>query len=141
MQYFNGYIYAADAKKADKKIDASSENKKSFAAHYSLTIIQNNEDIANLLEFIYIAEVGRGGKTFCYVASSLIFSGLTVMISPLKALILDQVKELIKVGIPCAGLYITIWQSLEYQEKIFQEIASKMLKILLIMPEKLILNQ
>ncbi|UZO20938.1 uncharacterized protein OCT59_013347 [Rhizophagus irregularis] len=82
-----------------------------------------------------------GGKTFCYAASSLIFSGLTVVISPLKALILDQVNELIKVGIPCAGLYATTGQSLEYQEKVFQEIASKMLKILLITPEKLMLNQ
>ncbi|CAB5353409.1 unnamed protein product [Rhizophagus irregularis] len=82
-----------------------------------------------------------GGKTFCYAASSLIFSGLIVVISPLKALILDQVNELIKVGIPCAGLYATTGQSLEYQEKVFQEIASKMLKILLITPEKLMLNQ
>jgi len=48
---------------------------------------------------------------------------------------------LIKVGIPCAGLYATTGQSLEYQERVFQEIASKMLRILLITPEKLMLNQ
>jgi hypothetical protein len=31
-----------------------------------------------------------GGKTFCYVASALISNGITVVFSPLKALIQDQ---------------------------------------------------
>ena len=50
-------------------------------------------------------------------------------------------NELIKVGIPCAGLYATTGQSLKYQGKVFQEIAGKALRILLVTPEKLMLNQ
>ncbi|RGB24539.1 hypothetical protein C1646_605636, partial [Rhizophagus diaphanus] len=40
-----------------------------------------------------------GGKSLCYALPSLIATGITVVFSPLKALVDDQVLELIKVGI------------------------------------------
>lgn len=45
------------------------------------------------------------GKTQCWVTPALVSEGLTVVFTPLKALIDDQIKELIIVGIQCAGLY------------------------------------
>ncbi|CAG8835099.1 34641_t:CDS:2, partial [Gigaspora margarita] len=59
------------------------------------------------------------GKTFCYVIPAILFEGLTAVISPLTALILNQVIT----GIPCRGLYALSVGTLGRKEKIFQEIA------------------
>ncbi|CAB4495566.1 unnamed protein product [Rhizophagus irregularis] len=40
------------------------------------------------------------GKTLCWVVPALISEGLTVIFTPLKALIDDQIRELINIGIP-----------------------------------------
>ncbi|CAJ0906135.1 369_t:CDS:2 [Entrophospora sp. SA101] len=77
-----------------------------------------------------------GGKTLCYSASALLCEGLTVVFSPLKALIDDQVIEVTKMGIPCAGLYTSNGQSASYQKKVFEELSSGFTKILFITPEK-----
>ncbi|PKY46095.1 hypothetical protein RhiirA4_290594, partial [Rhizophagus irregularis] len=39
------------------------------------------------------------GKTLCWVVPALISEGLTVVFTPLKALIDDQIRELINIGI------------------------------------------
>ncbi|GES81564.1 DNA helicase RecQ [Rhizophagus clarus] len=62
-------------------------------------------------------------KTMCWVAPALISEGLTVVFTPLKALIDDQIRELINIGIPCAGLYTSTSHPSNYQEKVFGEIA------------------
>ena len=76
------------------------------------------------------------GKTLCWVTPALISEGLTVVFTPLKALIDDQIKELINVGIPCAGLYTSTSHPSNYQEKVFGEIAAGFLRILFVTPEK-----
>ncbi|CAJ0850418.1 4105_t:CDS:2, partial [Entrophospora sp. SA101] len=58
--------------------------------------------------------------------ASLMKKGLTLVFSPLKALIEDQVIELICMGIPCAGLYAATENSHLYQEKVAAEIALKL---------------
>ncbi|CAG8660723.1 18191_t:CDS:10 [Rhizophagus irregularis] len=82
-----------------------------------------------------------GGKTLCYVICALIFEGITIVISPLKALIEDQKRELIQLGIPCASIYANTIQGRSEQEKIFEEIALGFTKILFITPKKLCLNR
>nr|CAG8667423.1 2998_t:CDS:2 [Entrophospora candida] len=62
--------------------------------------------------------------------------GLTVVFSPLKALIDDQVIEVTKMGIPCAGLYTSIGQPASYQKKVFEELSFGFIKILFVTPEK-----
>ncbi|CAB4494122.1 unnamed protein product [Rhizophagus irregularis] len=81
-----------------------------------------------------------GGKTLCYALSAICFEGLTIVFSPLKALMDDQKRELINAGIPCATLYANLLQGASIQEKIFEEIACGLIKILFVTPEKLASN-
>ncbi|CAG8548196.1 17214_t:CDS:10 [Funneliformis caledonium] len=76
------------------------------------------------------------GKTLCWATSALISEGLTVVFIPLKALIDDQIRELINIRIPCAGLYTSTSNPSNYQEKVFGEIAAGFLRVLFITPEK-----
>jgi superfamily II DNA helicase RecQ len=48
---------------------------------------------------------------------------------------------LIKTGIPCATLYANLTQGTRIQEKIFEEIACGLIKILFVTPEKLVSNE
>uniref|UniRef100_U9TPF1 DNA 3'-5' helicase n=1 Tax=Rhizophagus irregularis (strain DAOM 181602 / DAOM 197198 / MUCL 43194) TaxID=747089 RepID=U9TPF1_RHIID len=76
------------------------------------------------------------GKTLCWVVPALISEGLTVVFTPLKALIDDQIRELINIRIPCAGLYTSTNHPSNYQEKVFGEIAAGFLRVLFVTPEK-----
>src|SRR6266540_4008036 len=49
-----------------------------------------------------------GGKSLCYQAPALIRNGLTVVVSPLIALMKDQVDGLTRIGVPAARLDSTI---------------------------------
>ncbi|EXX68388.1 Sgs1p [Rhizophagus irregularis DAOM 197198w] len=77
---------------------------------------------------VIIKQTG-GGKSLYYTIAALLSQGITVIFSPLKALIDDQVMELIKAGIPCCGLYASTEQPLQYQKKIFEEIACGLTKV------------
>ncbi|PKY52732.1 hypothetical protein RhiirA4_470552 [Rhizophagus irregularis] len=60
-----------------------------------------------------------GDKTLCYALS----------------------RELINAGIPCATLYVSLVQGASIQEKIFEEVACGLIKILFDTPEKLASNK
>ena len=74
-----------------------------------------------------------GGKSLCYQIPALIFDGLTIVISPLIALMKDQVDALRINGIEAAFLNST--QSQQDQEKILEKIQAKKLKLLYLAPE------
>ncbi len=74
-----------------------------------------------------------GGKSLCYQIPALIFDGLTIVISPLIALMKDQVDALRVNGIEAA--YLNSTQSTQQQEEILKKIRSKELKLLYLAPE------
>jgi ATP-dependent DNA helicase RecQ len=76
-----------------------------------------------------------GGKSLCYQIPALIFDGLTLVVSPLIALMKDQVDALQLNGIEAAFLNST--QSPAEQEQILQRTRDGKLKLLYLAPEKL----
>lgn len=74
-----------------------------------------------------------GGKSLCYQIPALIFDGLTIVISPLIALMKDQVDALRVNGIEAAFLNST--QSATEQDEILQRIVLRKLKLLYLAPE------
>src|SRR5689334_14278065 len=80
-----------------------------------------------------------GGKSLCYQIPALIFEGLTIVISPLIALMKDQVDALRLNGIEAAFLNST--QGSREQEEILQKVASKSLKLLYLAPESAFLKR
>ena len=79
-----------------------------------------------------------GGKSLCYQIPALIFDGLTIVISPLFALMKDQVDALRVNGIEAAFLNST--QTSQEQDQILQKINSKALKLLYLAPESTFLS-
>jgi ATP-dependent DNA helicase RecQ len=77
-----------------------------------------------------------GGKSLCYQLPALIFNGLTVVVSPLIALMEDQVRQLRDLNIPAAFLNSTVAHQ-EYL-KITNRVRGGDVKILYAAPETLL---
>ncbi len=74
------------------------------------------------------------GKSLCYQIPALTLEGLTLVVSPLIALMRDQVQELLAKGIPAARLDSSMARVQNLQ--IWNEIKSGELKILYVSPER-----
>ena len=74
------------------------------------------------------------GKSLCYQIPAIIFSGVTVIFSPLIALMRDQVESLKRKGIE--SRYINSEQSSEENSKVIQDAIDGKIKILYIAPER-----
>ncbi|WP_224995483.1 DNA helicase RecQ [Cesiribacter sp. SM1] len=76
-----------------------------------------------------------GGKSLCYQVPALHLAGLAVVISPLIALMQDQVAALKASGV--AAAYLNSTQEWQEQVQIEQQAAHGQLKLLYVSPEKL----
>ncbi|MFZ6013458.1 MAG: DNA helicase RecQ, partial [Bacteroidota bacterium] len=77
-----------------------------------------------------------GGKSLCYQIPALLQGGLTLVISPLIALMKDQVDALRVNGIEAA--YVNSTQSYQEQEEVMYKARTKQLKLLYLAPERLL---
>ena len=77
-----------------------------------------------------------GGKSLCFQLPALLNDGLTIVISPLIALMRDQVRGLKAVGVVAAA--ITSGNTQEEVDKVFSQIISGDLKLLYLTPERLV---
>ena len=77
-----------------------------------------------------------GGKSLCYQIPALLFDGLTLVISPLIALMKDQVDALRLNGIEAA--YLNSTQTYKEQNQIIDKARDRKLKLLYVAPERLI---
>lgn len=77
-----------------------------------------------------------GGKSLCYQIPALMFNGLTVVVSPLIALMKDQVEQLRAYGIP--ALYLNSTLSPEAYADNMEHIRRGEVKLLYVAPETLL---
>ncbi len=76
-----------------------------------------------------------GGKSLCFQLPALLRDGVTVVISPLIALMRDQVRGLRELGVEAHAL--TSGNTSEETEAVWQALADKRLKLLYMAPERL----
>jgi ATP-dependent DNA helicase RecQ len=76
-----------------------------------------------------------GGKSLCYQIPALMFDGLTLVVSPLIALMKDQVDALRNNGVEAAFLNST--QTAAEQVEVFRAARAGKLKLLYVAPERL----
>src|SRR3990167_5978465 len=88
---------------------------------------------------IFVLMPTGGGKSLCYQLPAMIFEGITIVFSPLIALMKDQVDGLLADGIPA----VFINSSLSYEEsaKRRRDLCSNAIKILYIAPERLVMPE
>ncbi|WP_037493621.1 DNA helicase RecQ [Sneathiella glossodoripedis] len=76
-----------------------------------------------------------GGKSLCYQIPALIFEGLTVVISPLIALMQNQVMALRELGVEAAAL--NSGMPLLDRQRVIEDVQANKVKLLYIAPERL----
>ncbi|MBV8388490.1 MAG: RecQ family ATP-dependent DNA helicase, partial [Mucilaginibacter sp.] len=99
--------------------------------HQQEAIIQH---ILNGQDVLALMPTG-GGKSLCYQLPAVLMNGLTIVISPLIALMKDQVDSLNVNGIPAAFLNST--QLPDEQQRITDQLKKGNIKLLYVAPERL----
>ena len=80
-----------------------------------------------------------GGKSLCYQLPSIMQDGLTIVVSPLIALMKDQVDSLRDFGV--SAEFINSSLSYEQIEQVKTKLRANMVKLLYVAPERLVLPQ
>ncbi len=107
-----------------------------YFGHKSFRPLQEEviDAIVNKEDVLMILPTG-GGKSLCYQLPTLMMPGITVVISPLLALMHDQVMALQANGIPAAML--SSMQDIEESREIEQRLFKREIKLLYVAPERL----
>jgi ATP-dependent DNA helicase RecQ len=108
--------------------------------HFGYTDFRHNQQaiIEHILEgkdTVALMPTG-GGKSLCYQIPALALEGVTVVVSPLIALMKDQVDALRQYGIPAA--YLNSSLSGGEQKRIIDQLHAGSLKLLYVAPERLV---
>ncbi|MBI5298484.1 MAG: DNA helicase RecQ [Chloroflexi bacterium] len=93
------------------------------------------ENVLNRRDTLAVMPTG-GGKSLCYQIPALMFPGLTVVVSPLIALMKDQVEQLRAYGVQSLFLNSTLSPQ-EYQENM-EYVRNGQVKLLYVAPETLL---
>lgn len=93
------------------------------------------ESVLQARDVVVLMPTG-GGKSVCYQVPAIVMPGLCVVVSPLIALMKDQVEALLANGIPAA--FINSSQTAEQQYQIENQCLEGKLKLLYVSPEKLL---
>ncbi|WP_439695540.1 DNA helicase RecQ [Mucilaginibacter sp. AW1-7] len=99
--------------------------------HQQEAIIQH---ILNGQDVMALMPTG-GGKSLCYQLPAVLLNGLTIVISPLIALMKDQVDSLNVSGIPAA--FLNSAQNPEEQRQLVEKLRSNQIRLLYLAPERL----
>lgn len=103
----------------------------SFRLHQKAAI----ETILDGRDCVVLMPTG-GGKSLCYQIPALMLDGMTIVISPLIALMKDQVDALRSNDVPAA--FLNSSQTGAEQVEVFRQIRNGELKLLYIAPERLL---
>src|SRR6185312_15025929 len=76
-----------------------------------------------------------GGKSVCFQIPALLSGGLTLVVSPLIALMQDQVTAAVARGIPAAALHSSLDDA--ERERIWISLDNRSLRLLYVSPERL----
>ncbi len=96
-----------------------------------ITSVLNGEDSLVLMPT-------GGGKSLCYQVPALVLDGLTIVVSPLIALMQDQVESLKQSGV--AAAFLNSSQSASDSAEVLREIYEQRLSLLYIAPERLLME-
>lgn len=120
--------------------DALFSNLKTYFGYDSFRTQQQAivETVLNKKDCLVIMPTG-GGKSICFQLPALLFKGVTLVISPLIALMKDQVDGLQANGI--AASYFNSSQSSDEQTNIVERVITSKLKLLYVAPESLVALQ
>jgi ATP-dependent DNA helicase RecQ len=95
------------------------------------------EDVLRKQDALAIMPTGSG-KSICYQIPALLFTGLTVVVSPLISLMKDQVEQLAALGVPAVVLNSSLTRE-EYRENA-EQVRSGKARMLYVAPETLMME-
>ncbi|XP_032556465.1 Bloom syndrome protein [Chiroxiphia lanceolata] len=122
------------------KFSHSEEMRNIFHKKFGLHSFRTNQleaiNAALLGEDCFILMPTGGGKSLCYQLPACVSAGVTIVISPLRSLIIDQVQKLKTLDI--AATYLTGDRTDADASKIYMQLSKKdpVIKLLYVTPEK-----